>query len=250
MSAKGCAGDDMRVLDLFSGIGGFSYGLQIAGGFETVQFVEIDRYCQRVIAKNFPGVPIHDDIRTFRGERGSADLICGGFPCQNVSSAGKREGIEGGASSLWREMLRTIREVRPQFVIVENVAGLMHRGLDSVLGGLAEIGYDAEWHCIPASYVGSPQSRDRIWIVAYPGARRLEAGDERVAALSPLARWFDHDRLGEAQARAKACASRTWRVDDGLPGWVDRIAGLGNAVYPPLVAEIGRAIMKAKETKR
>ena len=110
----------MRVLDLFSGIGGFSLGLERAG-METVQFVEIDPFCQKVLAKHWPGVPIHGDITTFRGEPGSADVICGGFPCQDISSAGKGAGLAGARSVLWFEYARIIGEVRPRYVVVENV---------------------------------------------------------------------------------------------------------------------------------
>src|SRR5581483_11347562 len=106
---------------------------------------------------------------------------------------------------------------------VENVADLLHRGLGTVLGDLAASGYDAEWRCIPASVVGLPQTRDRMWIVAYPRRGGLTPGDERKPAISEYFRWADDDRLGEAQLAAQACAARAWRSDDGIPGWVDRI---------------------------
>ena len=162
----------LRVLDLFSGIGGFSFGLERAG-FQTVAFCEIEPYCRRVLAKHWPHVPCYDDVRTLTAERLSADgisvdAICGGFPCQDISTAGKGAGIEGARSGLWKEYSRLIGELRPRYVIVENVAALLGRGLDIVLGDLAALGYDAEWHCIPASAVGAPHIRDRIWIIAYP----------------------------------------------------------------------------------
>jgi DNA (cytosine-5)-methyltransferase 1 len=162
---------NMRVLDLFSGIGGFSLGLERAG-MTTVAFCEVDKKCQQVLAKHWPEVPVFDDVRTLNkgllDEKGiSVDVICGGFPCQDISLAGKGAGIEGERSGLWSEFARLIGELRPQFVIVENVSALLSRGLDRVLGDLASFGYDAEWHCIPASAVGAPHRRDRIWIVAY-----------------------------------------------------------------------------------
>ena len=162
----------MNVLDLFSGIGGFSLGLERAG-FKTVAFCEIDKKCQLVLKKHWPDVPIFDDVKTLKkgdlNER--IDVICGGFPCQDISLAGKGAGLAGERSGLWREFHRLIKEIKPKFVIIENVAALRSRGLDEILGSLASIGYDAGWHCIPASAVGAPHRRDRIWIVAYPHSK-------------------------------------------------------------------------------
>jgi DNA (cytosine-5)-methyltransferase 1 len=206
------------VLDLFSGIGGFSLGLERTGGFRTVAFCEIDPYCRQVLKRHWPEVPCYDDIRALTAARLAADgiggavadaesngrterraqadalrdcahgewqrqpsgsgidVVCGGFPCQDISTAGKGAGITGERSGLWVEMCRVIGEVRPRYAIVENVAALLGRGLDQVLGDLAEIGYDAEWHCIPAAAVGAPHRRDRIWIVAYPQSQRERSG--------------------------------------------------------------------------
>lgn len=163
----------LKVLDLFSGIGGFSLGLERTGGYETKAFCEIDPFCRRVLAKHWPNVRQYEDVRTLTADAlardGIAvDVICGGFPCQDISFAGRGEGIEGERSGLWTEYARIIGELRPQFVIVENVAALLSRGLDVVLGHLAALGFDAEWHCIPASAVGAPHRRDRVWIIAYP----------------------------------------------------------------------------------
>jgi DNA (cytosine-5)-methyltransferase 1 len=155
----------MNVLDLFSGIGGFSLGLERAG-MRTVAFCEIDPYPRAVLAKNWPGVPCADDITAREFVPGEADVICGGFPCQDISTAGNGAGLAGERSGLWRELLRAIRVVRPRFAIVENVAALLSRGMGTVLGDMAEIGYDTEWHCIPASAVGAPHRRDRVWIIA------------------------------------------------------------------------------------
>ena len=174
----------MQVLDLFSGIGGFSLGLERAG-MKTVAFCEIDKKARQVLRKHWPDVPIFEDVTKLTGEvlreRGiSVDVICGGFPCQDISVAGKGAGIEGERSGLWSEFARLISELRPQYAIVENVSALLNRGLDRVLGDLSEIGYDAEWNCIPASAVGAPHRRDRIWIVAYPcdeGIRSRRRGD-------------------------------------------------------------------------
>jgi len=161
----------LRVLDLFSGIGGFSLGLERTGGFETVAFCEIDPFCRRVLAKHWPDVPIYEDVRTLTADALSrdgiaVDVICGGFPCQDVSNAGRRAGLAGARSGLWSEYRRLVGELRPRFVIVENVPGLLSLGMGDVLGDLAALGFDAEWHCIPAAAVGAPHIRDRVWIIA------------------------------------------------------------------------------------
>lgn len=162
----------MKVLDLFSGIGGFSLGLERAG-FETVAFCEPNPFCQAILKKHWPNVPVYEDVRELSADRLANDgivfdAICGGFPCQDISVAGKGAGLAGARSGLWWEFHRLIAETRPKWVIAENVSALRSRGLDEVLGSLAALGYDAEWHCIPASAVGAPHRRDRIWIVAYP----------------------------------------------------------------------------------
>jgi len=164
----------LKLLDLFSGIGGFSLGLERTGGFETVAFCEIDKFCQKVLRKHWPHVRQYTDIKTLTAAQLAADgitvdAICGGFPCQDISLAGGGAGMgEGTRSGLWSEYARLIGELRPRYVIVENVSALLGRGLDRVLGDLAQIGYDAEWHCIPASSVGAPHRRDRVWVVAHP----------------------------------------------------------------------------------
>ena len=158
----------LRHLDLFSGIGGFSLGLERTGGFETVGFCDNDKKTHLVLKKHWPNVPIYDDVSTLKGsDLGTIDIITGGFPCQDLSVAGKGAGLAGARSGLWFELHRLIKETKPKWVIAENVAVLRSRGLDQVLRSLDEIGYDAEWHCIPASAVGAPHRRDRIWIVAY-----------------------------------------------------------------------------------
>jgi DNA (cytosine-5)-methyltransferase 1 len=163
----------LRVLSLFAGIGGFDLGLERTGGFKTVAFCEIEPFAVRVLNKHWPEVPVYGDVRELTAERLRADgvavdCIVGGFPCQDISSAGAGAGIEGERSGLWSEFARLIGELRPRHVIVENVAALLGRGLDKVLGDLAALGYDAEWHCIPASAVGALHRRDRIWILAHP----------------------------------------------------------------------------------
>lgn len=173
----------MRVLDLFAGIGGFTIGLEKAG-FETVAFCEIDPYAQKVLGKNWPGVKIYDDVRGITAERLAADgigvdVITGGFPCQDISIAGAGAGLEGERSGLWSECARLLRDIQPRYAIFENVTNLLNgeRGawFRRVLWDISKVGYDAEWHCIPASAVGAHHRRDRIWIVAYPARTGVQA---------------------------------------------------------------------------
>lgn len=183
--------EKMRVLSLFAGIGGFDLGLERTGGFETVAFCEIDPFCQRVLAKHWPNVPCYPDVKELTSERLAADgiavdLICGGFPCQDISLAGNGAGLAGERSGLWYEYARLVGELRPRYVIVENVAALLGRGLDAVLGSMASLGYDAEWHCIPASAVGAPHRRDRLWIVAYPEHNGLPIGRGIIDAIAQV----------------------------------------------------------------
>ena len=161
--------ETLKILDTFAGIGGFSYAAhELVGGFETTQFVEIDPFCQKVLKKHFPKVPCHDDIKTFTVYPGQYDVITGGFPCQDISVAGRREGItDQSRSGLFYELIRVIRLVRPKFVVMENVAAILNNGLDIVLGELSEAGYDAEWSIISASSLGAAHRRSRWWCVAY-----------------------------------------------------------------------------------
>ena len=155
-------------LDLFSGIGGFALAARWAG-IETIGFCEIDKYAQKVLQKNFPGVPIYEDVTKLNGsEFKDIYLLTGGFPCQDISIAGKGAGIEGERSGLWSELFRIIGEVRPKYALIENVPALTFRGGTRVIGDLTEIGYDTEWQIVGADDVGAPHKRKRIWIVAYP----------------------------------------------------------------------------------
>jgi DNA (cytosine-5)-methyltransferase 1 len=263
----------VNVLDLFSGIGGFSLGLERAG-MRTVAFCEIDHYCQRVLARHWPGVPIFGDIRRVgRNDIGGAvEVICGGFPCQDISIAGRGAGIEGDRSGLWVEFARLIGEIRPRWVIVENVSALLVRGLDRVLGDLAALRYDAEWYCIPASAVGAPHERDRLWIVAYPndgqrerpegevqagrdaaGARREAVADAESLPERPRLRESIAAELWRRRPGNSGSAGSNWpaepdvgRVANGVPARVDRLKGLGNAVVPQIPELIGRAIMEVE----
>ena len=167
----------MRVLDLFSGIGGFSLGLERAG-MKTVQFVENDPYCQKVLAKNFPGIPIHGDIKTFNYGT-SVELISGGFPCQPYSHAGEQRGKEDDRH-LWEEYFRIIQSVRSRWVVGENVSGIINMELDQVLSDLASENYSCQSLVIPACAVNAPHRRDRVWIIA----RRNAMGNSEYNGLS------------------------------------------------------------------
>jgi len=208
----------MRVLDLFSGIGGFSLGLERAG-MTTVAFCEIEEFPRRVLAKHWPTVPIFKDVRTLKGSDVEAvDVICGGFPCQDISFAGKGAGIEGERSGLWREYARLVGEVRPRFVVVENVGALLGRGIDVVLGDLAALRYDAVWHCIPASAVGAPHRRDRVWIVAYARGEQHEVeGHEVWRKITARLHEALADAAGERRAEAREhCEQSTeWTAGSG-----------------------------------
>ena len=157
------------MLDTFAGIGGFSYAAdKLVGGFKTTQFIEINPFCQKILNKHWPNTPIHNDINTFTAGIGQFDCITGGFPCQDISVAGRQEGItEESRSGLFYSLMRVIRMVRPRFVVLENVAAILNNGLDIVLGELSQAGYDAEWAVISASSLGGCHRRSRWWCVAY-----------------------------------------------------------------------------------
>jgi DNA (cytosine-5)-methyltransferase 1 len=275
-----------KVLDLFSGIGGFSLGLERAG-FETVAFCEIEEYPRKVLNKHWPDVPIYEDVRNVTAERlrsdgiGRIDVVTGGFPCQDLSVAGKQAGIiDGERSSLWGELCRIIGDIRPDYAIVENVTALISgdngRWFGKVLGDLAEIGYDCEWHCIPASQLGAHHHRDRVWIISYPNNKRpqgslfsrfavekTEMASSRCSKDVPNTKGINRNdyepdgRNGEAEAqeilgnRGSIFGGRSWwevepdvgRVANGISCYVDRLKGLGNAVVPQIPELIGRAIL-------
>ena len=152
----------MKVLDIFSGIGGFSLGLERAG-METVAFCENDTQCQKILNKHWPDVPVYDDVRDLHYERGvlpceegfmttDIDVVCGGFPCQDISIAGQKRGLKGERSGLWTEFKRIIKEVKPRYALIENVANLRNMGLAEVMKDLWSIGYACEWHIIKAKW--------------------------------------------------------------------------------------------------
>ncbi|SIO60186.1 DNA (cytosine-5)-methyltransferase 1 [Singulisphaera sp. GP187] len=250
----------LRVLDLFSGIGGFSLGLERAG-MKTIAFCEQDGYARRVIRKHWPKSWIYEDVRTLSSRRlkadglGEIDVVCGGFPCQDISTAGKGKGLEGERSGLWYQMLRLIKEIRPSWVIAENVPALRARGADQVLADLDRAGYTATPIVVGAWAIGADHIRNRAWIVAYPHSCRrgfklpLETAVEgNLADMQFAGNSIDWPALRTRRPRSLSSQGtptpRVCRVDDGFPHLVDRDRCLGNAVHPRVVELIGRSILE------
>ena len=234
----------MRVLSLFSGIGGIDLGLERAG-MTIAYHSEIDEYCIRVLEKHWPDVPNLGDVKKIKWqELENVDVIAGGYPCQPFSTAGKRKGEED-PRHLWPYVFDAIRTIRPRFALLENVRGHLSLGFGTVLGDLASIGFDAEWQVLPASAFGAPHHRDRVFIVAYP-----EIGDGRDTESQRLVEIFG--QAAEPRERDSGTASGTYwaeggsyvpRVADGVPARVDRLRGLGNAVVPQVAEFVGRRIL-------
>lgn len=264
---------------LFSGIGGMDLGLERAG-MECRWQVEIDPFCNKVLEKHWPGVKRYGDIRAVDAAKlERVDLIAGGFPCQDLSRIGRRAGIDGDRSGLWSDFYRVVCELRPGFVLVENVAGLLDGGIGRVLGDLAQIGFDAEWEVLPAAAFGAPHLRQRVYLVAYAGGKRsqgiIQAWAEEVATRRgsrehaamgavPVLRGFPlHDPF-ESCVGMRLPANRgvgdrpihgsgwweigpsVFRVANGLPRRVDRLKAIGNAVVPQVAEWVGRRIMEAR----
>tara|TARA_R100000808_G_scaffold1216_2_gene5737 strand:- start:1614 stop:2459 length:846 start_codon:yes stop_codon:yes gene_type:complete len=276
----------VKVLSLFSGIGGLDLGLERAG-MTVVGQSEVDAYASRVLAKHWPTVPNLGDITKITEDDleriGPIDLVCGGFPCQDLSVAGKQGGIKASRSGLFFDLMRVVRLVRPRLVLLENVPALLARAdwMGAVLGALAESGFDAEWDCIPAQAVGAHHRRDRVFIVAHTAGKgrkrpsgaglqgdilRPSGGREDVAYTQDrLGLRVADDGLGRANSERQGLQgpsggggrhgwrrpSGDWppespvgRVADGVPARVDRLRGLGNAVVPQVAEHVGRIIME------
>jgi DNA (cytosine-5)-methyltransferase 1 len=268
----------LTVGSLFAGIiGGFDLGFQRAG-YDIRWQVEIDPWARAVLAKHWPHVARYEDVREVGAHNlEPVDVICGGFPCTDISAAGKGLGITGPESGLWSEYARIIRELRPRYVVVENAPTLLGRGLGRVLGDLAAGGYDAEWDCVPAAAIGAPHLRDRLWLVAardglrhgrvlqlYADPRegadpnrwgRVRFGQSESAGVEGEPR-RQLDRLREgrqllhlADATAEwVCEPPVGRLADGVPCRVDRLRGLGNAVVPQIAEWIAHRITAAEQS--
>lgn len=242
----------LRVLDLFSGIGGFSLGLERTGGFETAAFCEIDPFCRRVLAKHWPDVPCFEDVTTLRGDSVERiDVISGGFPCQDASIGqtqwGKRVGIEGERTGLWRHIARLAAELQNVVLVLENVPGLLSAGFGRVLGDLAEVGFDAEWRCLSAYAAGLPHRRERLCIVAYPSGSRLSrpVGGKSLLESAEATLPFIGDEASGAW-RSLDGSLDSLRGRDGLSVAMERrrVKPLGNAVIPQIPQAIGQAILE------
>ena len=233
---------------LFAGIGGFDLGVERAGCQVDWQ-VELDPWCRKVLAKHWPEVPRYEDIKTVGAHNlKPVDWIVGGFPCQDLSTAGKQKGLSGDRSGLWWEMRRVIGELRPEVVIVENVPNLVSLGIEHVLGSLADLGYDAEWNIISAHDIGAPHLRKRIWIVAHANGVVCQECD--IGTQGWIKAPQRNDTVRHRLSRRWETEPAVGRVANGVPNRVDRLKGLGNAVVPQIVEWIARRIITANSNCR
>lgn len=241
------------MISLFAGIGGFELAAKWVG-IETIESVEINPFCQKVLKKNFPNTPIYDDVTTYK-TTSYCDLVVGGSPCQDLSIAGVQKGIvEGKRSSLWFEQLRIYKESRATFLIWENVAGAFRNGFREVLRSLSESGYDAEWQVVSAATFGHDHLRERIFLIAYPNGLFREApswSDQIGGQITEIkthpyryglqrthGQKLQRSQIHRANRRFTLATQRasfkppTWGISNGLPNRMDRLAALGNAIVP------------------
>jgi DNA (cytosine-5)-methyltransferase 1 len=271
---------------LFSGIGGLDLGLERAGMRVRWQ-CEIDPYCRAVLRKHWPDIPCYEDIRVVGADAERVDLVCGGFPCQPVSLAGRGK-AQADERWLWPEFERVVGELRPRYVLVENVPGLAARGLGDVVGSLTALGYDAEWDVVSAASVGAPHLRERIFLVAYPEHERRH-GESHFLRPSDPDREAPERREGSGEPAgcdppARTTEDKAWALDDpnggrhgapkgqirpgrdgtidtsgwavepdvgrvahGVPARTHRLRALGNAVVPQVAEYVGRLILEREE---
>jgi len=264
--SSGCEARTLKVLDLFSGIGGFSLGLERAG-MQTVAFCEIEEFPRKVLKKHWPHVPIYTDVRELTKERLdedgiTVDVICGGFPCTDISLAAppvegycRGMGIDGERSGLWAECKRLLGEIRPKFAIFENVTNLLNgeRGdwFKRVLWDISSVGYDAEWHCISNAHVGLPSVRDRIWIIAYPDKAGFQGlfQPNTIAIQELNVERFPFNGFNRYNNMGVSCIPEDIRMDDGLPNRSHRAKALGNTLTPKIPEIIGKAIIASEKQK-
>jgi len=232
---------------LFSGIGGFELGLERALGCKTVWQVEQDKFCQKVLRKHWPSAQLYDDVVDIGSHNlESVDIICGGFPCQGISQAGKMEGLEDERSGLWWEMYRIISELRPKVAVLENVPNLVTLGLREVLGAFAKLGYDAEWTIVSAEQFGAPHLRKRIFIVAYTSCKFIKTNgmSSRFSSSFPATNNTFY-QTGFEYWRTTKAPTAVCRMDDGIPHRLAKLKALGNAIVPQCSEYIGHCIKNA-----
>lgn len=237
---------------LFSGIGGLELGLERTGRFTVAWQVEINDYCQQILAQRWPHVTRFRDVCTVgKDDLSPVDLLCGGFPCQNLSRSKTTGivGIDGPESGLWREYFRLICELRPRYVLVENVAALLERGMGRLLADLASIRYDAQWTVLPAAAFGAPHLRQRVFLVAYPHQERRDRifQDHLSGSIGLYPLWQTSgqvvllqdrlEQLEEMLSQPSVCG-----IDDGLSSRLERLEALGNAIVPQVAEYIGLCI--------
>ena len=230
---------------LFAGIGGFDLGFERAG-FECRWQVEIDSYATKILEKHWPQVHRQRDIRECNASNlERVDCIIGGFPCQDISYAGRGAGLDGERSGLFFEAVRLVRELQPRAIVLENVAALLTRGLDRVLGTLAEIGYDAEWHCIPAAAVGAPHIRDRLFVFAYGSGLRMEGkSTQPIQRFEAFSRFKNVRGVEDLRERSDLYPPLLCGSSDGIPARVDRLRCLGNAIVPQVAEVVARMALE------
>lgn len=260
----------MTVGSLFAGIGGFDLGFERAG-FEIKWQIEIDEHAVRILQKHWPNVTRYADItKLYWGNVELVDVMCGGFPCQPVSQAGLGR-AQDDERWLWPSFYQGIRILRPRYVVVENVPGLLRNGIGDVLGDLAAIGYDAEWDSLPAAAFGAPHIRDRVWILAYPSRQfrnALQDGCQPEQGQRPYVLpqrdWAASAERSEYRELVSlvpgvhsGVAADWWRSQsgmarsvNGLPGQMDRVHGLGNAIVPQIAEWIAHRIKEAEAMSR
>lgn len=239
----------LKLGSLFSGIGGFELGLERAiPNLKTIWQVEQDKFCQKVLKKHWPNALLFDDVKTVgKHNLEPVDILCGGFPCQNISIAGKGKGLKGAQSGLWFEMWRIISELRPRIVVLENVPAITFRGLGTILGGLSSLGYDAEWGIISARDFGAPHLRERWFCIAYSNSQHskehrqpvtmekrslLKCGNSKNERVHITNYWEKNPNL-----------SGLCSLDDGIPNRLAKLRALGNAIVPQCSEYIGLQIL-------
>ena len=241
----------LKIGSLFSGIGGFELGIERAiEGAETIWQVEQNKFCQKILRKHWPNAIIYDDVRDITKHNVEpVDILIGGFPCQSISVSGKMEGLQNEEKSgLWWEMWRIIGELRPRLVVMENVPNIVRLGGLSVLGSLAEIGYNAEWTIISArKNCGAPHVRKRWFCVAYPTRSRckdnIKYTKQKNRQIPKMSKYGNNKKIRKSYWQKYPIESPLCELDDGISERLARLKALGNAIVPQCSEYIGECIV-------